>query len=68
MTKSLMQLAARDCRWPVAGEGADTRYCGNPRLGKSSYCLTHFKMSIARRDELDALRGRGTPLPARKAA
>jgi hypothetical protein len=65
MSKTLIDLAHGDCRWPVEGEG---RFCASPRLGKSSYCLEHFRASIQRRDELDVLRGRGTPMLVRKAA
>ena len=31
----------RECRWPVAGEGAQTLFCDAPRAVGSSYCPAH---------------------------
>lgn len=41
----LFELDARDCRWPVSGEKADTLFCGHPMMEGSSYCCFHRNLS-----------------------
>lgn len=38
---ALVDLRRRDCRWPVAGEGAATLFCAHPAGGGASYCAAH---------------------------
>lgn len=33
------------CKWPISGEGADTRQCGAQRDGDRSYCATHAEVA-----------------------
>jgi GcrA cell cycle regulator len=42
--KSLADLALNDCRWPY-GDGPFT-HCGHPQHEGSSYCGSHFYLSI----------------------
>lgn len=37
-TLRLVDLQPGDCRYPVEGDGADTRYCGRPVVGRKSWC------------------------------
>lgn len=39
----LLDLTPRDCRFPTAGVGEHTLFCGHPR-GDSSYCRTHHAL------------------------
>ena len=48
--KTMVDLAAPDCRWPVSGEKANTLFCAMPADEGSSYCLHHRCVS----------RGKGT--------
>ncbi|TCN30314.1 GcrA family cell cycle regulator [Sinorhizobium americanum] len=34
-----------ECRWPVDGEGADTRFCCAPAGAESSYCSYHRQLA-----------------------
>jgi GcrA cell cycle regulator len=54
---TLLELEPHQCKWPVSGERANTRFCGHLRLEASSYCLDHQALSI----------GRGTPSERRTA-
>lgn len=36
---------ARECHWPVGGEGADLVSCCLPRAGRSTYCTAHLAMA-----------------------
>lgn len=38
---TLMQLTSRSCRWPHAGQGAATLFCGGHTATGSSYCPHH---------------------------
>ena len=44
---SLMDLGARDCRYPYGGdkEGDPIVFCGHPRRPGSSYCAAHFHLT-----------------------
>jgi GcrA cell cycle regulator len=44
---SLMDLEARDCRYPYGGdeEGEAITFCGHPRREGSSYCVSHFNLT-----------------------
>ena len=42
--KTIMDLAAHDCRWPI-GEDRPYTFCGCPQQAGSSYCATHAAMS-----------------------
>jgi hypothetical protein len=42
----LLELADHACRWPVAGEGRATLFCGAHRGGRASYCLQHAARSV----------------------
>jgi hypothetical protein len=44
-TFTLIDLEPRQCRWPLAGEGLGTLFCGDEREEYSSYCLEHYRMS-----------------------
>ena len=46
---SIMELAARHCRWPTSGVGATMLYCGVDRVEGAPYCATHKKMSYQSR-------------------
>jgi len=43
---SILELRTFSCRWPIAGDGFETVYCGAPGL---PYCPDHTKRSIAKR-------------------
>ena len=43
----LFELADNGCRWPVAGEGRATLFCGAGRDGHRSYCRQHTLRSVA---------------------
>jgi len=38
---------ARRCQYPVAGEGAETRFCGRKSLRGVSYCARHLRRCVA---------------------
>jgi len=38
---TLVWLERTQCKYIVGGEGADSIFCGAPRLGESSYCDKH---------------------------
>ena len=43
---SLLNLAPRNCRWPVGGVGAvDFTFCGNATVDGMSYCTGHARMA-----------------------
>jgi GcrA cell cycle regulator len=43
---SLLNLAPRKCRWPIAGAGtAEFRFCGNVTADAMSYCAGHARMA-----------------------
>jgi len=44
---ALVDLEANDCRYPYGGdaEGDPITFCGHPRHGGSSYCLSHFHLT-----------------------
>ncbi len=42
----LLKLADHACRWPVAGEGRATLFCGAGRDGHRSYCRHHAACSV----------------------
>ena len=46
---ALVDLEANDCRYPYGGdvEGEPITFCGHPRQEGSSYCLSHFRLTIA---------------------
>jgi GcrA cell cycle regulator len=46
MNVTLLELGLYQCRWPVAGERADTLFCGHEQLAGSQYCPSHFRLSI----------------------
>lgn len=47
MNISLLELRDhRTCKWPVSGEGAETRFCGARPLWGSSYCPHHKARSV----------------------
>lgn len=41
LLKTLVDLNANECRWPVDGEKAETRFCCHAVSGTSSYCEYH---------------------------
>ena len=43
----IWQLAAGDCRMPIAGSGLETLFCAAPALPKQSYCAFHDRMAHA---------------------
>jgi GcrA cell cycle regulator len=43
---SLLELAARNCRWPVSNGGATAfAFCGNEAVGGLAYCAGHARMA-----------------------
>jgi hypothetical protein len=44
--KILADLDPKDCRFPVAGEGADTLFCAAPKAEASCYCLAHVRRAL----------------------
>ena len=62
----LRELADHSCRWPVAGEGRETLFCGNDRNGSwhRSYCKHHALRSV----EVDAARVRPRMMQQTRAA
>jgi hypothetical protein len=42
----LLELDDNACRWPVAGEGRTTLFCGAGRSGHPSYCRQHAMRSV----------------------
>ena len=42
----LLELDDNACRWPVAGEGRTTLFCGAGRIGHPSYCRQHAMRSV----------------------
>jgi GcrA cell cycle regulator len=51
LLKTLMEMDRGECRWPVDGDKAMTRFCCHETLDLRSYCEFHHNLS----------RGRGTP-------
>lgn len=49
---TLLQLARHHCRWPIAGDGAATEFCGARRLF-GSYCSTHAILNVGRGTEAE---------------
>lgn len=43
LLKRMFELEARECRWPIAGAGADTLFCGHEASG--TYCDHHRQRS-----------------------
>lgn len=43
LLKRMFELESRECRWPIAGSGADTLFCGREASG--SYCDHHRQRS-----------------------
>lgn len=43
LLKRMFELEARECRWPIAGSGADTLFCGHEAYG--TYCDHHRQRS-----------------------
>jgi GcrA cell cycle regulator len=43
---TIMQLTSRTCRWPTAGQGAETKFCGHRAVDGSSYCDAHRRASV----------------------
>ena len=41
---SFMELKARMCRYPVSGEGFETKFCGNRTSEDRSWCNDHRKI------------------------
>ena len=39
---AIVDLLARQCRFPIASEGRLHRFCGAPTLGKTSWCSHHL--------------------------
>jgi len=37
---------ARRCQYPVAGEGAGTRFCGRKSRRGASYCARHLRRCV----------------------
>lgn len=48
---SIMELNRTHCRWPMAGSGADMRYCGvtEASMPGHPYCNQHAKMAYQHR-------------------
>ncbi len=44
--KRLFELTAAECRWPITGAKADTRFCGHP--AKGVYCDHHQLRSVGK--------------------
>lgn len=44
---ALVDLIASDCRYPQ-GEGSHIRFCGQPALKNSPYCVAHTKLCYVR--------------------
>ena len=41
----LVSLSNKACRYPIAGEGLHTLFCGEPKgEGRESYCEAHHKL------------------------
>jgi hypothetical protein len=43
---TLLDLDHNACRWPLAGEGRETLFCGADRDGHRSYCRQHAARSV----------------------
>lgn len=48
---TLDELREDSCRWPY-GDGPFT-FCGHPKKGGSSYCVTHHAMAFTRGSQRD---------------
>ena len=48
---SFMELKARMCRYPVSGEGFETKFCGNRTSEDRSWCDDHRKIVYIRGSE-----------------
>lgn len=44
----LLDLNEHTCKWPVAGDGAQTRFCGEHSAEGKSYCEYHCERSVYR--------------------
>lgn len=55
---SLLERTARQCCYPVSGEGIETRYCGAERFHNRPYCVGHANVCLdrARMEQLDRKR------------
>lgn len=63
---TLLDLKPEHCRWPIAGAGETTVFCGAATKENSSYCPTHHAVAYlppreARREKraMDKWAGRG---------
>jgi GcrA cell cycle regulator len=67
--KSLIELQARDCRWPIGDpRDAGFHFCGAPQSGSSSYCELHWRASFDEsKSRVRAVGGTSTT-PIRRAA
>jgi GcrA cell cycle regulator len=45
---TLIDLKSHHCRWPVAGAGATTLFCGGSAYAGYPYCATHCRMAYQR--------------------
>ena len=45
---ALVDLEPDDCRYPYGGdsEGEPITFCGHPRRAGSSYCVSHFHLTL----------------------
>lgn len=47
--KTLLDLEANDCRWPVGGDprqGVEYQFCARPKVRGLSYCETHTRRAF----------------------
>lgn len=45
---SILELVSTSCRFPISGDGAETRFCGSPR-GDGPYCARHSRIAFVAR-------------------
>jgi hypothetical protein len=49
--KTLCELKASQCRWPVDEIDGKHLFCARTRCDGSSYCLAHHERSLKRNEE-----------------
>jgi GcrA cell cycle regulator len=71
--KALLDLEARDCRWPIGDPKQDGfHFCGAQRTGDRPYCVEHWALSfipnIRTRSQTSQPKPAPVALPVRRAA
>jgi len=50
--RTILELRAHHCRWPVDGEGLATRFCGADKHENLPYCAAHCRIAYQRQPDM----------------